>query len=182
MVINVQSLAYVRELQKQVRQHRSFLPKPVPDDAIQEILDVARWTGSAGNAQPWEFLVVQDPARIERIASLRSAPGFLQDAPLVIIPVLNGTRPRTEPYDEGRVTERIMLAAKTFGLATGISWWGPDEASAAVKQELGIPAEKRVMSAIGIGYPARQTSEGGPATTGRKPLADIVHHETYGNR
>jgi nitroreductase len=182
MVIDDRSLAYVRKLQKQVRQHRSFLPKPVPDDAIAEMLDVARWTGSAGNAQPWEFLVVRDPARIEKIASLRSAPGFLQGAPLVIVPILNGKRPRTESYDEGRVTERIMLAAKTFGLATGISWWGNDEASAAVKQELGIPAEKRVMSAIGIGYPAKPTADGSPATSGRKPLADIVHHETYGNQ
>ncbi len=52
------------------RNVRHFAPDPVPDEAIAAILDVARWTGSAKNAQPWHFVVVRDRATIAALAGL----------------------------------------------------------------------------------------------------------------
>jgi len=44
---------------RQVRSVRSFRPDPVPDEYLTAILEVARWTGSGSNRQPWTFVVVR---------------------------------------------------------------------------------------------------------------------------
>jgi len=41
---------------------RRFKTDPIPDDAVEKILEVARWAMSGANSQPWEFIVVKDPA------------------------------------------------------------------------------------------------------------------------
>ena len=40
---------------------RKFLPKPVPEETIGEIISEALWAPSWGNTQPWEFMVVTGP-------------------------------------------------------------------------------------------------------------------------
>src|SRR6267142_855066 len=40
---------------------RKFRPDPIPEDTINNILEVARWAMSGANSQPWEFVVVTDP-------------------------------------------------------------------------------------------------------------------------
>ena len=44
--------------------------KPVPDEVIEKILEAARWAPSAGNSQPWEFLVIRDPGIREKIVEI----------------------------------------------------------------------------------------------------------------
>jgi len=44
--------------------------KPVPDELIEKILEPARWAPSAGNSQPWEFLVIRDPEIREKIVEI----------------------------------------------------------------------------------------------------------------
>src|SRR5580704_5629139 len=46
---------------------------PVPDDLIQTVLEAARWAPSAGNSQPWEFLVIRDLATREKIVEIFKA-------------------------------------------------------------------------------------------------------------
>ena len=52
------------------RSVRGFRPDPVPRALIEQILEAARWAPSAGNSQPWEFLVVEDRDTIQRLAEL----------------------------------------------------------------------------------------------------------------
>jgi nitroreductase len=52
------------ELVKSRRSIRVFKPDPVPRETIEKILEAARWAMSGANGQPWEFVVVQDRARI----------------------------------------------------------------------------------------------------------------------
>ena len=49
---------------RQVRQYREFTDEPISDDALRAILDVARWTGSGNNSQPWRFIVLRDRDRV----------------------------------------------------------------------------------------------------------------------
>ncbi len=49
------------------RSVRKWLPKPVPDDLLEKILEAGRWAPSAGNFQPWAFVVIQDPKTKERV-------------------------------------------------------------------------------------------------------------------
>ncbi|MFC1580357.1 nitroreductase family protein [Thermodesulfobacteriota bacterium] len=52
------------------RSVRKLRREPVPDELIEKILEAARWAPSAGNAQPWEFLVVRDRHTIGKLAEL----------------------------------------------------------------------------------------------------------------
>ncbi|HJU61242.1 MAG TPA: nitroreductase family protein [Candidatus Binatia bacterium] len=49
------------ELVKTRMSVRKFRSDPIPEDAINKILEVARWAMSGANSQPWEFIVVTDP-------------------------------------------------------------------------------------------------------------------------
>lgn len=63
--------AVLADLARRRRSIRTFDPdRPVPDDLVLELLDVARWAPSGANAQPWEFLVVRDADQRARIVDL----------------------------------------------------------------------------------------------------------------
>lgn len=55
------------ELMRYRRTIRKFKPDPVPDDYIMKILDAAHYAMSGANSQPWEFIVVKDPAIRKKI-------------------------------------------------------------------------------------------------------------------
>jgi nitroreductase len=55
------------ELVKKRRSTRRFKPDPIPEDAIEKIIEVARWAPSGFNMQPWEFVVVKKPELREKI-------------------------------------------------------------------------------------------------------------------
>src|ERR1700730_4101313 len=66
---DAEKIAFLRGL----RQIRQLSPEPVPEEALQDILEVARWTGSARNIQPWDLLVIQDRATLQTLANLEGS-------------------------------------------------------------------------------------------------------------
>jgi nitroreductase len=170
--------ARLRDLRR-LRQTRRFTEDEVTDDDIARILDVARWSGSAGNSQPWEFILVRDRETLEQLSVIGPSAQFIGKAPLVVAIVLAGANPRSEAYDEGRVSERIMLAGQALGLGSGTAWWGSEEFAAQAKEILGVPADKALLSCVALGYP--QAVQRKPqAGQGRRPLAELVFDGTYG--
>ncbi len=168
-------IAFLRSL----RAVRSFRPDPVPQEVVDDILEVARWSGSAANRQPWELVVIRDRKTLETLASVEGYARHLSDAPLGIVLVMAGERPTQETYDEGRLAERIMLGALAHGVSSSVGWI-VGGGRAAAKGLLGIPESRTVRTAISLGYP----DEGARRATGRrrarKPLSQIVHEERYG--
>lgn len=170
------------EFLRSLRQSRRFTGEPVPKDVLNDLLEVARWTGSAKNSQPWEFVVVEDRETLGQIAQAGQFAGFLEGVALAIVIVLNGTSSRSEAYDEGRVSERLMLAGRLHGLGSGTGWFG-GEGSDRVKALLGIPAERQVLSAVGFGHVENEAERiPGGVDRGRKPLTQIVSYGAYGTR
>lgn len=170
----------IRELCR-VRQIRQYRPQPVPDDALAALLEVARWTGSSRNTQPWHFVVVSDKEQLRRISQLRTPINWVADAPLGVAIVLNGAGTAGEAYDEGRVTERLMIAAHTLGLGGGVAWFGDAGQEAEAKAILGIPADRTARSIVAIGYPvSAKDPRPGPAAGGRKPLSELVSYGRWG--
>jgi nitroreductase len=163
-----------------LRAVRWFRPDTVPQEVVGDVLQVARWSGSASNKQPWEILVVRERDTLRSLASVEGYAGHLAGAPLGIVLIMAGDRAEQETYDEGRLAERIMLAAHAHGVGSSIGWIVGSGRDAA-KELLGIPQEKVVRTAISLGYPdegARGSGSGrGQA---RKPLDEIVHEERYG--
>ncbi len=164
-----------------LRQSRRFLDQPIAPETVDTLLEVARWTGSAKNTQPWEFVVVDDRDTTIALSKAGQFTGFLDNVALSIAIVLPEAASRSVAYDEGRVSERLMLAADHLGLGSGTAWFSTPEAQQTVRGLLDIPADRVVWSAVGFGYvdrdqPQRASSVGG----GRKPLAEIVSFGRYG--
>ena len=172
--------AVVEEIRK-VRQARLFEPTPVPDEVITQLLEVARWTGSARNTQPWHFVVVTDREQLRQIGAIRDMINWVADAPLAIGLVFDGKNPTTEGVDEGRVTERLLIAARLLGLGGGTAWFLDDAQKARGREILGVPEDKSLRSVVVIGYPTTLKDHRPNANTpGRKPLDEVVSYGTYG--
>ncbi len=163
-----------------VRQIRQYADKPVPEPVVKQLLQVARWTGSSRNSQPWHFVVVTDKEQLRKISQLRAPINWLAGAPLGLGIVLDGASAMSEAYDEGRVTERVLIAAHTLGYGGGVAWFGDDAQQAEAKRILGIPAERTARSIVMIGRPvSTKDPRPNPRRGGRKPLSDIVSYERY---
>ncbi len=172
-----------------VRNTREFTSEPVADEALAAILEVARQTGSAMNAQPWEFVVVRDPDLLRAIGETGPSLPWMAGAPLAIVLVMAGKKPELEGFDEGRLAERIMDAAYALGLAAGLGWFGKGEPRQKTYALLGVPEAKAMRTAIAIGHPVPATRPAPPPpgsadeatrpTSARKPLPDLVHHDRY---
>ena len=165
-------IAFLRSL----RAVRSFRPDPVPQEVVDDILEVARWSGSASNRQPWELVVIRDRGTLRALAHVEGYANHLRDAPLGIVLVMAGERPTQETYDEGRLAERIMLAALAHGVGSSVGWIVGDGRDAA-REILGVPEGRVVRTAISLGYPGEGTRRRGQ---GRKPLSAILHEGRYG--
>ncbi len=166
-----------REIRR-VRQARRYEPRPVPDDVVHELLEIARWTGSSRNTQPWEFIVVTDPEQLRGISEVRTPINWVAGAPLAIAIVLDGDSPLSEAFDEGRVTERLLIGARMLGLGGGTAWFGDDAQQAQAKRILDIPPERTARSVVVLGYPTTtKDHRPNPATGGRKPLAELVSEQ-----
>jgi nitroreductase family protein len=171
----------VTEELRQVRQARLYRPDPVPEDVLADLLQVARWTGSSRNSQPWHFIVVTDKEQLRQISQLRTPINWVADAPLAIAIVLDGANEMSETYDEGRVTERLLIGARIRGLGGGTAWFGEEENQRRAKEILGIPAEKAAHSVVVLGYPTTTKDHRPNANIGgRKPLSEVVSYGRFG--
>lgn len=166
------------DLLRGLRQRRKYRDEPIPDAILTDILEVARWTGSAKNTQPWNFVVVRNDDTLRTLSTSGEFAGFLGSVELAIVIAMH---PGSTPYDEGRVSERIMLIADAYGLSSGTGWFNAG-GSTAVKGLLGIPNEMICRSAVGLGYPDLTVPDPVPVTWGRRPLTDLVGYKRYGNQ
>jgi nitroreductase len=159
---------------RRTRQTRQFTEEPVHDDAIRAILEVARWTGSGANRQPWTFVIVRDAAERQRIAELAPHASHVAGAPIAIAIVMNGAAPQWDDYDEGRVAERMLIAATALGLGGGIGLAnGPERTQVGALLDVRPPAYIRTMISLGHPSEAALKRHSGPGT-GRRPLAEFI--------
>jgi nitroreductase len=166
---------------RRVSQIRQYSSDPVPDAVVDQLLELARWTGSAMNGQPWRFIVVRDKETLKRIAALRPPIGWLAAAPLGIAIVLDGADAMFGAYDEGRLTERLLTGATMLGYGGGTAWFGGPTHDAEAKRILGIPDGLTARQIVMIGRPQsnKDPRPSGP-TRGRKPLAELVSYDRWG--
>jgi nitroreductase len=143
------------------------------------MLDVARWTGTASNRQHWELVLVENRKTLRTLGGLDGYAAHLAGAPLGVVLVMAGQLEEQETFDEGRLAERIMLAAEAHGLGSCIGWLrgaGQEEA----KRLLGIPPERLVRTILSVGYPDEAARRARPTNRdARKPTEDFVHRARY---
>lgn len=171
-----------------LRAVRRFARNPLPQHVIDDVLEVARWTGSTSNRPPWELILLRDKEILHRVGALPNAAGLRHVAKAAAAVVLVPTGHLTE-FDEGRWTERVMLAAAAHGLGAGIARV-PEEHATAVAHILAAPPERVIRTLVSLGYPAdararlvgaeRETEHGQALlAVGRKPRAKSLHVDRY---
>ncbi len=162
------------------RSIRRYRPDPVPEALVEQLLEAGRWAPSAGNRQPWRFVVVREPAMRQRVAEL-AAYGpirwpFVAEAPLLIVLCGDARVPIYRQFlheDIGLAGAQIMLQAHALGLGT--CWVGGLDRQG-LAALLKLPPHVRIIGLLTVGFPAEQ-----PPPRSRKPLTELVHYEVYGN-
>ena len=165
--------AVLRALRR-TRQIRHFTDEPVAETDLTAILEVARWTGSSTNRQPWTFIVIRDRADRERLAELAHWARHVAGAAMAIAIAMSGEDSEWDAYDEGRVAERILIAASALRLGAGIGWV-PEASRSQVAAFLGLPATTFVRTIVSLGHPseAARRPRSAPGTA-RRPLSELV--------
>ncbi len=138
------------------RSVRKFTGEPVPEDVIDKLLAAAMTAPSAGNAQPWEFVVIRDMQTLEAIDEFHHHARFAKDAGLAILVCAD---PKREKY-EGRwildcsaATENLLLAARALGL--GACWCGlypVEKRMAGARKLVNAPDHIQPVAIVPVGY------------------------------
>ncbi|MGQ9759807.1 MAG: nitroreductase family protein [Candidatus Methanomethylicaceae archaeon] len=161
------------------RSIRSYLPDPVPENIVERILEAGNLAPSAGNIQPWHFIVVTDKAKRAALSAGRFAK-FVSEAPVVIVGCGNErASPKWYAIDTAIAMQNMVIAATGEGL--GSCWVGSFDEDE-VRRLLKIPEEYRVIAMLTIGYPREADLLGKiiKLVRRKKELKDIVSSEEYG--
>lgn len=166
---------------------RKYSGMQVEAEKLERILEAARMSPSACNAQPWKFVAVTDPELLKSIAEAASAKilgmnSFVGEAPVIIAIIrenanfssrIGGSIKKKDysHFDIGIATENICLQAAAEGLGTCIIGWFDEKA---VRDVLGIPSSKRVELIVTLGY-----SQAGYRDKKRKPKGETVSYNKY---
>ena len=167
---------------RRVRQVRQFTDEPLTDAQVEAIVDVGRWSGSSRNGQPWRFLVIRDAATVARIAEL-GAPHTraltTANAAIAVVLPADPEHAVSLAFDDGRATERMLVAANLLGLAAAIAWL-PLGIRASVGELLGIPGDRSMRTLLALGHPAPEgLAPKSPAGQARLPRAQTVMSERW---
>ena len=161
---------------------RKFQKKDVPQEVMEKILLAATFAPSAGNFQPWEFIIVRNDKTKKSLAAACFDQPWLKDAPVMVVACINmrlagsvfGERGEKlyGIQDVAAACENMLIAATSLGL--GSCWVGAfSEPQISVLLEC---AEYiRPAALIAIGWPAEE-----PPALQRQSLADVVHFEKFG--
>jgi nitroreductase len=142
------------------RSIRRYTGESVPDDVLAEILKAAMSAPSAGNQQPWQFVIVTDCALREAIAAFHPYAQMVREAPAAI--VVCGDL-RLESYkgywvqDCSAATQNILLATHAQGL--GAVWVGiypVEDRVRRLQQLLALPAQVIPLALVPLGFPAER--------------------------
>jgi nitroreductase len=142
------------------RSIRHYTAQPVAEELITGFLKAAMAAPSAGNEQPWEFVVLTERTILDRIPSFHPYAAMLKEAPAAILVCGDLAREKHEGYwvqDCSAATENILIAVKEKGL--GAVWLGiypREERVRGLRQLLSIPETIVPFALVAIGYPAEK--------------------------
>jgi nitroreductase len=140
------------------RSIREYTSQTIPDELVQELLAAAMQAPSAGNQQPWHFILVTDRKQLDALADALLYGKMLHTATLGIVICANLELERYPGYwvlDCSNATMNLLLAAHDRGL--GAVWVGVypvEDRVANLKQILCLPESVIPLTVISLGHPA----------------------------
>lgn len=179
---------------KERRSVRKYKPDEVSEEALNTVLDAARWAPSWTNTQCWRFIVVHDSETKNKMAGTLTSAQFpknpaaeaIRSAPLAIVACAERGKSgyyKGEPstskgdwymYDIALAMQNLVLAAHAIGLGTvHVGLFDAKE----MGRILGVPPGFEVVSLTPLGYPDET-----PKAPPRKDIPDIVFKDKYGRK
>lgn len=159
------------------RSIRRFTDEPVGGEQIETVLRAAQAAPSAGNQQPWRFIVITDRATLAAAAATSPYARMLADAAFGIVVCGDTADLKHEvmwQQDCSAAVENALLAAHALGLGgVWLGYYPKMERVTPLKKLLGIPEHVEPLAVLAIGHPAEE-----------KPPSDrydpsFVHHERW---
>jgi nitroreductase len=159
---------------------RSYLPDEILIGKLVKILEAARLAPSAGNIQPWHFIVVTDQQKRKKLSKGRFAK-FLVESPVVLVGCGDKkASPNWHVVDTAIAMQNMVLAATSEGLGT--CWIGSFNENQ-VKKLLSIPERLAVIALLALGYRRETVDWTGKVLhlfRRKKKLEKIVSLEEFG--
>jgi iodotyrosine deiodinase len=184
------------------RSVRRFKEDPIGNGVIERILDAGRWAPSAGNSQPWRFVVITEigikkgiaenstrfskeawrnfPA--ERARYLAEHGGSWDKSVMARVPVLvavcfrpvENIRDELIPASVWMAVQNILLASTDEGLGSCVYTFYDTQEEDRIRETLRVPKDYRVACLIQLGH-GKTTA----LTPSRKPLNEIVSYQHF---
>ncbi len=141
------------------RSIRNYTSQKVSDELIKELLEAAMSAPSAGNEQPWHFVIINDRNLLGEITRFHPYSGMLRKAQVAILVCvdLDSGNEGFLVQDGSAATENLLIAAHAKGL--GAVWLGIyplKERIAGMLKLLDLPERILPLSLISMGYPAEE--------------------------
>ena len=171
---------------KKRKSTRSYKNENVDEEKVKQMLEAARLAPSWANKQCWNYVIVTDKEKIQKLAA-GIINSWMKNANLVIVacadPKKSGSKNGMEYYlvDVAISMEHLVLAATNLGLGT--CWIGGfNEIN--VKKILNIPEEIKVVAMTPVGYPSDEGLRNKLArkiigANTRKPLEELIHYDKW---
>jgi nitroreductase len=171
----------VFEAIKSRRSIRAYTGEKVSDETVKRLIDAARWAPSAGNIQPWEFVIVRDLETKRRLSAAALDQTFIEEAPIVIVVCADKNRSGGRYgqrgvnlyclQDTAAAVQNMLLAARALGL--GACWIGAFREEE-VERILKTPKAVRTVAIVPVGHPAEK-----PSAPQKRSIGDITHYESF---
>lgn len=168
----------VIEAIKTRRSVRKYKPESIQEEHLKTILEAARLAPSAGNKQPWKFIVVRDKETKMKLAEKARKQLWIGDAGVIVVAL---AMDKKDPTIYERWAERDVMTAvehmvlSSWELGYGTCWIGAFEQKD-IKEVLEIPEKMTVINLLPIGVPDQK-----PEPRGRKAFSEIFFAEKYGD-
>lgn len=170
----------LNEAIKKRRSIRAYKTQDVPGEVVEKLVEAASFAPSAGNIQPWKFVVTRK-VEVKKKLAQAARQAFIEEAPVVIVICADETRAEMGYgfrgktlyciQDTAAATQNIVLTA--FSLGLGTCWIGAfDEGQA--RNAVNAPQNMRPVAIIPVGYPNES-----PAHIKRRPISQIIHYENF---
>jgi nitroreductase len=153
---------------------REYSQKRVPADVKRKVLEAARLTASGMNYQEWKLVLVQEPARLRKLAEDSTTGQWVASTNFAVI-VLTDPKYNFNTFDAGRVIQDMQLAAWNYGVSSRIFTGFNKEL---MQKDFGLPPNLSLTVVVGFGYPAKRVI----GRKNRLPLNEIAFEDRYGQK
>ena len=177
------------ELVQKRQSVRKYSDKAVEKEKIETCLQAAMLAPSACNAQPWKYIVVDNPEIKDKVAkacysAIMSFNKFVEQAPILVVIVMEkanftstmGQVIKGIDYplmDIGISAEHFCLQATELGLGTCLLGWFQAKK---IKDVLQIPKKKKIALVISVGYAPEDYKQ---REKTRKPMEEMHANNKY---